>query len=48
MERVFMEMGKFLNQWYSLGLDDNDLCDLQSYLLLNPESGDLIESTEGS
>lgn len=47
MERTFIEIGKFLSQWNALGLNDDDLFDLQSYLLLNPEAGSMIQATGG-
>lgn len=43
--RHFIHSPKFDSQWKALGLDDDDLRDLQSVLLQNPKAGPVIRDT---
>ncbi len=45
ISREFIHGKKFDVQWKSLGLDDNDLKDLQSLLLENPKVGVVMQGT---
>ena len=45
MKRKFVMMPVFDKQWRNMGLDDNDLQNLQSQLLENPQIGDVIKGT---
>lgn len=47
MERTFIEVPMFTKKWYSLGLTDDNLRDLQEELLKNPKAGDVIQGTGG-
>ena len=47
MEREFISLDIFNKLWEDLGLDDNNLKDLQEYLCLNPEAGNIIQHTGG-
>jgi len=40
-------MPEFERQWQKLGLDDNDLRQLQEMLLQNPKAGKVIRGTKG-
>ncbi|MCL2370246.1 MAG: type II toxin-antitoxin system RelE/ParE family toxin [Firmicutes bacterium] len=47
MVREFIALPIFEKQWLSLGLDDNDLMELQSSLLDTPRVAPVIPSTGG-
>lgn len=47
MTREFIFLPEFEKQWKSLGLDDDDLKDLEAHLCEYPEAGDLIRQTGG-
>ena len=47
MTREFVMMPEFDRQWKKLGLDDDDLRQLQEALLQNPKAGDAIRGTKG-
>lgn len=47
MYRIFKETPSFTEKWYSLGLTDEDLRDLENILLKNPKMGDVIPGTGG-
>jgi hypothetical protein len=47
MQREFVIMPVFEEQWKSMGLDDNDLKVLQEQLLNNPQQGNIIQGTGG-
>lgn len=47
MDRTFIEVPMFTRKWYSLGLTDDNLKDLQEELLKNPKAGDVIKGTGG-
>jgi hypothetical protein len=46
--REFICTGEFDKCWTALGLDDEDLKDLQNELLGNPQAGDVIKKTGGA
>jgi hypothetical protein len=48
IKRVFIETSIFTRRWTELGLNDNDLQELQSFLLKNPDAGDVIKGTNGA
>ena len=45
--RTFIEIPLFSKRWTEIGLDEDDLLDLQIMLLKNPESGPVMEGTGG-
>lgn len=42
MDRTFKEIPEFTKKWIELGLNDDDLRELQNILLKNPDAGDVI------
>jgi hypothetical protein len=44
---MFIETEEFLKCWKKLGLDEEDLRELQGFLLEHPEAGDMIQGTGG-
>lgn len=46
--REFVQTHSFSKQWYDLGLTDSSLRALESLLLSNPESGDVIPGSGGA
>lgn len=47
MKRVFIETPSFTKKWYALGFNDDDLAELQQFLITNPEAGTLMVGTGG-
>ena len=47
MTREFVMMPEFDRQWKNMGLDDDELRQLQETLLENPKAGDVIKGTKG-
>ena len=47
MNRTFVEVPLFTRKWKELGLNDEDLRNLENELLENPEAGDVIQGTGG-
>ena len=47
MTRTFISTNTFLKRWADLGLIDDDLRELENYILLNPFAGDVIVGTGG-
>jgi len=47
MTRAFVYSTKFDDKWNDLKLTDNDLLQLEIYLLKNPEAGKVIQGTGG-
>lgn len=47
MYQTFKEVPSFTEKWYTLGLTDEDLRDLENILLRNPKIGDAIPGTGG-
>jgi hypothetical protein len=47
MTREFVMMPEFDRQWHKIGLDDNELRQLQETLLENPKAGAVIRGTKG-
>lgn len=47
MKIEFVSFNLFNKIWEDLGLIDDDLKDLQEYLIMNPESGSLVQGTGG-
>lgn len=48
MTREFIFTKPFLISWEKMGLDDNDLKQLEEILLENPLNGDVIQGTGGA
>ena len=48
MTRIFVETDVFTRQWAAMGLDDDDLRELEGILLENPSAGDTISETGGA
>lgn len=47
MIREFVILPEFEKCWYQIGLTDEDLRELEFFLCLHPESGDVIPGTGG-
>jgi hypothetical protein len=47
MTREFVMLPEFEKQWKHLGLTDDDLNRLQSELLVDPQTGDVMQGTGG-
>ena len=47
MERMFIETFEFQKMWADLRLDDDELCELQGYLMKNLDAGRMIQGTGG-
>ncbi len=47
MTRTFIEVPLFTKRWKEIGLDDNELQQLQVMLLKNPQAGPVMEGTGG-
>ena len=47
MKIEFVSFDVFNKIWDDLGLTDDDLKDLQEYLIINPETGSVIQGTGG-
>ena len=47
MTREFVMLPEFEKQWKQLGLTDDDLNRLQSELLVDPQTGDVMQGTGG-
>ncbi|WP_232502095.1 addiction module toxin RelE [Treponema vincentii] len=47
MRREFIETPSFTKRWFALGFNDDDLAELQQFLIKNPEAGDVMIGTGG-
>lgn len=47
MKREFIEVEIFNKLWEKLGLSDENLKDLQEFLCINPDAGDVLQKTNG-
>jgi hypothetical protein len=47
MRRTFIETNEFHRGWRRIGLGEEDLRELQAYLLEHPSAGDLVQGTGG-
>ncbi len=47
MTRTFIEVPLFTKRWKEIGLDDDELQQLQVMLLKNPQAGPVMEGTGG-
>ena len=47
IKRTFAETEIFSKRWKELKLNDDNLQELQNYILKNPNAGDIIEGTGG-
>lgn len=47
MTRTFLETLLFTKKWYELGFNDDDLLELQVFLMKNPEAGEMMTGTGG-
>lgn len=47
MKRIFITSGNFWKLWDEIGLNDDDIRELEEYLIKNPYSGDVIKGTGG-
>ena len=45
MKREFIETPSFTKKWFALGFTDDDLAELQQFLLKNPEASDIMVGT---
>ena len=45
MRREFIETPSFTKRWFALGFNDDDLAELQQFLIKNPEAGDVMIGT---
>ncbi|MCL2188660.1 MAG: hypothetical protein FWB87_07835 [Defluviitaleaceae bacterium] len=47
MTRQFIETSIFAKRWKEQGLDDDALMQLQDFILMNPNAGNIIQGTGG-
>jgi len=47
MKREFIRTAIFEEDWKDAGLNDDDLCELENILLVNPKAGDVIPGLSG-
>ena len=47
MKREFIETPSFTKRWFALGFNDDDLAELQQFLIKNPNAGDMMVGTGG-
>lgn len=47
MKRTFIETRYFTKKWHMLGFTDDDLKELQDFLLEDPKCGDVMKGTGG-
>ena len=47
MKREFIETPSFTKRWFALGFNEDDLAELQQYLIKNPDAGDTMVGTGG-
>ncbi|MBO4727250.1 MAG: type II toxin-antitoxin system RelE/ParE family toxin [Spirochaetaceae bacterium] len=47
MKREFIETPSFTKKWFALGFTDDDLAELQQFLIKNPEVGKTMVGTGG-
>jgi hypothetical protein len=47
MKRIFIETNEFRSRWEEIGMTEEDLRELQNYLLEHPEAGPVIQGTGG-
>lgn len=47
MKREFIETPSFTKKWFALGFNDEDLAELQQFLIKNPDAGDMMPGTGG-
>ena len=47
MRREFIETPSFSKKWFSLGFDDEDLAEMQNFLIINPTAGKVMVGTGG-
>ena len=47
MERTFIELPEFIKDWKELGLGEDELFDLETYLLKNPDAAPVVRGTGG-
>ncbi|HMV41707.1 MAG TPA: type II toxin-antitoxin system RelE/ParE family toxin [Leptospiraceae bacterium] len=47
MTRVFVSLKEFDTLWKSIGLDDGDLREVETFLITNPKYGKVISGTGG-
>ena len=47
MKRTFIETLIFTKRWNEQGLTDDDLLELQKFILKNPSAGDIIQGAGG-
>ena len=47
MKREFIETPSFTRRWFALGFTDDDLAELQQFLIKTPDAGDTMVGTGG-
>ena len=47
MRRMFIETSEFRRRWVKLGLGEEELRELQAYLLEHPNAGAMVQGTGG-
>jgi len=47
MKRMFIETNEFRKRWAKLGLSEEDLRELEGFLLEHPDAGDMVQGTGG-
>ena len=47
MKRIFIETPSFTKRWFTLGFTEDDLAELQQFLIKNPDAGNIMVGTGG-
>lgn len=47
MKRIFIETPSFTKRWFALGFTEDDLAELQQFLIKNPDAGNIMVGTGG-
>jgi len=48
IKRAFIQTNVFDKRWTELGLTDDDLSELEDFIMENPDAGDMIQGTGGA
>ena len=48
MKRMFISTNIFMKRWDEIGLSDDDLSELEAYIMENPKAGDIMMGTGGA
>ena len=48
MEKEFVYEVAFYNKWFTMGLTEKDMLELEEFFIKNPNAGDVIQGTGGA